>query len=108
MRTPKNERELVISGYTFREDGDRADSITIYTSDYSYMSKFDKFCGESPENWKLLEVLTQDGDVVGKRYSCPLACLSFRQKPLKRQYTAEQRQQMAAQLAKNLRQEHTA
>lgn len=78
MRTPKEEREIIAGGYVYSENGERAARMEVYTSDYSYMAKFDGFCEENPEEWNLEKVEEVDGDVVAKRYSFPTSCLSFR------------------------------
>ena len=81
MRTPTEEREIQIGAYTFKEDGTRNDTLQVYTSDYSYMLKLDRFCREYPEHWKLVDTLTCQGDVVGKKYECTLECVLLRGKP---------------------------
>ena len=78
MRTPKVDRELNICGYTYNEDGTRAQRITIYTSDYSYMAKLDKLVEKNPEEWKVVQEHKHGEDVTGKEYSCPIKYISFR------------------------------
>lgn len=78
MRTPKEEREIHAGGYVYAENGERAERMEVYTSDYGYMLKFDRFCAENPEEWKLENTETADGDIVSKTYSCPTSCISFR------------------------------
>ena len=81
MRTPKEDRELLINGYVYNENGTRAETISVYTSDYSYMAKFDKYCEEYPEHWKVKNVATCSGDVCGKNYVVSAGCLLIRPKP---------------------------
>lgn len=102
MRTPTEEREVSISFYTYNPDGTRTEQVEIYTSDYSYMLKFDRFCKENPEEWEEVpgSVMKCQGDVVGKRYRAPLSCLYFRGKTLKRNLTDEQRRTMADRFKK--------
>lgn len=78
MRTPKEEREIHAGGYVYDENGVKAARMKVYTSDYGYMLKFDRFCTENPEEWHLEKTETVDGDVVAKTYSCPTFCISFR------------------------------
>ena len=78
MRTPKVDRELSICGYTYNEDGTRAQRITIYTSDYSYMAKLDKLVEKNPEEWKVVQEHKHGEDVTGKEYTCPIKYISFR------------------------------
>lgn len=93
MRTPVEEREIRAGAYTYKEDGTRNDAMDVYTSDYGLMAKFDRYCAENPEHWKLAEAMTQGGDIVGKRYECSWDCVFFRAKPLKgRPMTEEQKQ----------------
>lgn len=77
MRTPVNERELIINGYTV--DG----VMQVYTSDYNLMAKFDKFVENNPDVWKLKRMQKCQGDVVGKDYECPAKCIRFLEKPIK-------------------------
>ena len=78
MRTPKTDRELSICGCTYNDDGTRAERITIFTSDYSYMAKLDKLVEKNPEKWKLEQVNRHGDDITGKQYSCPIRYISFR------------------------------
>lgn len=63
MRTPVDEQETTITWY--RDE----DTATIYTSDYTMMTKYDK--NVSSGDWELLKVDTCEGDVVAKTYSAP-------------------------------------
>lgn len=83
--------EISVSAYTYKADGSRNDRMEVYTSDYSLMAKFDRYCKENPEHWKVMETMTQGGDIVGKRYQCTWECVHFRAKPVKRELTEEQR-----------------
>ena len=94
MRTPTDEREVLVSMYTYKPDGTRNDRTVVYTSDYSYMAKFDKFCEQYPEHWKCIKTMKRDGDVVGKRYDVAVECVFFRGKP--RQGTTQTEEQKAA------------
>jgi len=49
LRTPKEEREIHAGGYIYGENGVKNERMTVYTSDYSYMAKLDKFVDENPE-----------------------------------------------------------
>ena len=94
MRTPKEEREVIAGGYVYAENGERAARMEVYTSDYGYMLKFDRFCTENPEEWHLEKVEKVDGEVVAKRYSFPTSCLSFRRG--KNKLTDESKKALAA------------
>ena len=81
LRTPVEEREVAAGNYTYNLDGSKNGKMEVYTSDYGYMLKFDKFCKEQPEHWKLMQTMKHGGDIVGKRYLCSWECLLFRAKP---------------------------
>ena len=101
MRTPIEEREVSVGGYTFKPDGTKADTWEVYTSDYSYMLKFDRFCKNNPEEWQLKETLTSQGDVVGKKYTCTIGCVLFREKTRHgRPMTDEEKQAARERFAK--------
>ncbi len=103
MRTPVEERELVVSGYTYDPDGSRAKNIEVYTSDYTMMAKFDRFCEENPEEWKIIDTMTCQGDIVGREYRFPVKCLTFRAKTAtRRELTEEQKKAHAERLKRNL------
>lgn len=95
MRTPVDERELIVSYYTDQ------DIAQVYTSDYNLMAKFDKFVESNPDVWKLKRTQKCQGDVVGKDYECPAKCISFRaEPPKKREMTEEQKEMAREQLRK--------
>ena len=98
------ERELHAGTYTYKNvNGEyvRNDAMDVYTSDYSYMSKFDRFCEEHPDNWKCVGVDKVGGDIVGKRYSCTWDCVFFRAKPMRgRPRTEEEKQAFKERMAK--------
>lgn len=98
MRTPKEEREIHAGGYVYAENGTKAERMEVYTSDYGYMLKFDRFCTENPEEWHLEKVEEVDGDVVAKTYSCPTSCISFRRG--KNRLTGANKQALADSLAR--------
>lgn len=76
----------------------------VYTSDSTMITKLDKLVSFEGTEWKLEHVhKLQNGEVVGKTYSCPVEFISFRSKHVKRTLTEEQRQQMAERM-KALRQ----
>ena len=105
MRTPIEERELLINGYVYNQDGTKADKIDVYTSDYSYMAKFDRFCKEYPEYWKLREqngIETVGGDIVGKFYEVSLSCVLLRGKPRKGRTLTEAEKEASRERMKQL------
>jgi len=106
MRTPKEEREISAGGYTYAPDGTRASRMRVFTSDYSYMIKLDRYCEENPDEWKVERVNHNGQDIVSKEYSCPTSCLSFRKKTVKgREMTEEEKARAAErmQTARNAR-----
>ena len=100
MRTPIEEREIQIGGYTYNRDGTRANTIEIYTSDYGYIAKLDRFCKENPAEWKVKagSEYRSGGDLVSKTYICPISCVLLREKTVRRNLTDEQREQMRARM----------
>lgn len=96
MRTPIEDREIQIGGYTYDDNGKRSGTMEIYTSDYSYMAKLDKFCEKHPEEWQVKpgSIKTCEGDIVSKIYICPVYCVSFRGSKRKVDFTDEQKEAM--------------
>lgn len=94
MRTLINEREVVIQ---FNTDSNVA---SVYTSDYSYMTRLDKLVKNNPDEWSVTDVAYHDGDVVSKTYRCPKKLISFRGKTVtrEREYTEEERRAIGERL----------
>lgn len=70
------------------------DYANICTSDSTVKTKLDKLCKNNPTHWTLL---SDDG--VFSSYRCtPKSLISFRSKVAQREYTEEQRQQLADRL----------
>ena len=103
MRTPTEEREIHAGAYTYKPDGTRNDRMEVYTSDYSLMAKFDKFCEQNPDHWKLTETMKQGGDIVGKRYQCTWECVLFRAKPKQGRPMTEEEKQVARERMMKMR-----
>lgn len=77
-------------------------SVKVYTSDSVMMRRFDKILESQGNEWNLESISkSQQGEVVGKTYSCPIGLISFRSKKINRTYTDEQRKEMADRLNKN-------
>lgn len=91
MRTPIEEREVIISWRT------TDDTVSIYTSDYSYMTKFDKLVEKHPEAWRLKRQELHKGDIVGKSYETSVKCLTFRSEPPKGREMTEEEKRIAAE-----------
>lgn len=92
MRTLINEREVVIQ---FNTDTNVA---SVYTSDYSYMTKLDRLVKNNPDEWSLVDTAYHDGDIVSKTYKCPKKLISFRGKTSSgksREYTEEEKRAIA-------------
>ena len=71
MRPSTEEQETVIN---FGRNDSKA---TVYTSDARIMTKLDRFVSES-EVWEFEGQETCEGDIVAKKYSCPVNFISFR------------------------------
>lgn len=89
-----SEQETTIS---FSRDGKIAD---VWTSDTTMMTKLDKLCKESPNDYVCIEEMrTLDGLLANKRYTIKNKKLvSFRSGSVKRQMTDEQRAKSAERL----------
>lgn len=89
-----NEQETTIS---FSRDGKEAD---VWTSDITMMTKLDKLCSDSPNEYKCIEVgRSLDGLLTNKRYTIKnKRLLSFRSGTVKRNMTEEQRAKAAERL----------
>lgn len=89
-----SEQETTIS---FSRDGKIAD---VWTSDTTMMTKLDKLCKESPNDYVCIEEMrTLDGLLANKRYTIKNKKLvSFRSGSVKRQMTDEQRVKSAERL----------
>ncbi len=72
----------------------------IYTSDTTMMTKFNKLVEINGTDWKVEELhrLQKTGEVIGITYSCPVSFVSYRRKAIVREYTPEQRKQIADRL----------
>ncbi len=69
------------------------DRVRIYTSDTTMMTKFNKLVEIAGADWKLEKEERLDGSIIGCTYSCPVSFISYRSKRIKRDLTAEQREQ---------------
>lgn len=92
LSIPLDEQETTISF-------GRTDAHAIvWTNDKTVMTKLDKLCEASPENYECIEVgkSREDGLVMDKRYRIKdKSLLSFRSKKIKREMTDEQRAEIA-------------
>ena len=91
---PPYEQETTISFY---RDGKLVD---VWTSDTTMMTKLDRKCVESPEDYKCIEVgKSLDGLLTNKRYTIKnKKLLSFRSGTVKLNMTEEQRAKAAERL----------
>ena len=72
---------------------------TIYTTDRTSITKFDKLCNEAPEYYQLVKTDTIKGKICGKTYKLTdKSMVSLRTK--KREYTEEQKNAMSERLKK--------
>ena len=74
MALPVHEQETNI---IFMRNSDMA---VIYTSDSTTMTKLDKLIALPEGKWKLKKThsLQDTGEIIGKTYTCPKDCISFR------------------------------
>ena len=94
MRVELCEQETVI---TIARDGRGA---RVWTSDTTMMTKLDKLCAASPENYHLDKNGTfEDGSIANKFYSiADKSLVSFRMAKAKRELTEEQRAAISERL----------
>lgn len=72
MKIPKQEQETVLSFH--RDD----QSIDVFTSDSTIITKMDKLCGKNPTAYKHIKDSTSNGEITGKFYRMSKKLLSFR------------------------------
>ena len=89
------------------------DRASIYTSDTTMITRFNKLVEIAGAEWKLERVERLNGSIIGCAYSCPVSFISYRSKRIKRELTEEQRQMIADRLHKstgvnNFENEHVA
>ena len=95
MRTPINEQETIIRWY--RDE----DEATIYTSDYTMMTRFDKFVESG--DWELDTENYSDQDIVSKEYKAPKNLVYGRSKQVeKRLLTEEEKETLRVRFKENL------
>lgn len=68
---------------------------TIYCTDITWITKMDKLVQKSPDLYKVVRQ-----NESGKTYRFPKRLVSLRSSVVKREYTEEQRQQMAERVKK--------
>ena len=95
MRTPMSEQETIIRWY--RED----EEATIYTSDYTMMTRFDKFVENG--DWELDTENYSGQDIVSKEYKAPKNLVFGRSKQVeKRPLTEEEKETLRVRFKENL------
>lgn len=95
MRTPMSEQETIIRWY--RED----EEATIYTSDYTMMTRFDKFVESG--DWELDTENYSGRDIVSKEYKAPKNLVFGRSKQVeKRPLTEEEKETLRVRFKENL------
>ena len=95
MRTPMSEQETIIRWY--RED----EEATIYTSDYTMMTRFDKFVESG--DWELDTENYSGQDIVSKEYKAPKNLVFGRSKQVeKRPLTEEEKEALRIRFIENL------
>lgn len=95
MKTPFKEQETIIRWY--RED----EEATIYTSDYTMMTRFDKFVENG--DWKLDTENYSGQDIVSKEYKAPKNLVFGRSKQVKkRPLTEEEKEALRVRFKENL------
>ena len=95
MKTPSKEQETIIRWY--RED----EEATIYTSDYTMMTRFDKFVESG--DWELDTENYSGQDIVSKEYKAPKNLVFGRSKQVeKRPLTEEEKETLRVRFKENL------
>ena len=95
MKTPFKEQETIIRWY--RED----EEATIYTSDYTMMTRFDKFVENG--DWELDTENYSGQDIVSKEYKAPKNLVFGRSKQVeKRPLTEEEKETLRVRFKENL------
>lgn len=95
MKTPFKEQETIIRWY--RED----EEATIYTSDYTMMTRFDKFVKSG--DWELDTENYSGQDIVSKEYKAPKNLVFGRSKQVeKRPLTEEEKETLRVRFKENL------
>ena len=95
MKTPFKEQETIIRWY--RED----EEATIYTSDYTMMTRFDKFVESG--DWELDTENYFGQDIVSKEYKAPKNLVFGRSKQVeKRPLTEEEKETLRVRFKENL------
>ena len=95
MKTPFKEQETIVRWY--RED----EEATIYTSDYTMMTRFDKFVESG--DWKLGTENYSGQDIVSKEYKAPKNLVFGRSKQVeKRPLTEEEKETLRVRFKENL------
>lgn len=95
MKIPFKEQETIIRWY--RED----EEATIYTSDYTMMTRFDKFVEGG--DWELDTENYSGQDIVSKEYKAPKNLVFGRSKQVeKRPLTEEEKETLRVRFKENL------
>ena len=95
MRTPMSEQETIIRWYRGDEEA------TIYTSDYTMMTRFDKFVESG--DWGLDTENYSGQDIVSKEYKAPKNLVFGRSKQVeKRPLTEEEKETLRVRFKENL------
>ena len=95
MKTPFKEQETIIRWY--RED----EEATIYTSDYTMMTRFDKFVESG--DWELDTENYSGQYIVSKEYKAPKNLVFGRSKQVeKRPLTEEEKETLRVRFKENL------
>lgn len=94
MGVPLNEQETGISWYRTEK------GCIIYTSDSTVMTKLDKRCVDSANNYKCVHVQKdEDGNVISKQYELKdKTLISFRGRKVKRELSEDERKRMTEHL----------
>ena len=93
FKLPLVEQETII---TYNAAEEHAEIYTCYPPS---IRKLDKYCKENPEEWKVKNVSTVEGKVVGKTYLAPKKLIALRLKSSKGQeLTEEQKRELAKRL----------
>lgn len=91
MRIPIAEQETIIRWYRDEREA------TVYTSDLTMMTRFDKFVEGG--DWEFVKQETHEGNIISKTYKAPKELVHGRKSRPKREYTEEQREAIGKRLS---------
>ena len=102
---PEEDEEIKLGSFPVAEQEThihwmRTDSYAeVYTTDKTVMTKLDRLCEESPENYKVIDIGTLKGVPIAKTYKISdQKLVSFRSRKITRELTEEQKKEITQRL----------